>query len=456
MESPKTAQSAKPEATPQPAKRTIAESHDIESFGPIIRQGVITIVLFFGILGGWAVFGKISGAVVVPGTIKIDTERKTVQHLEGGIVEAIHVREGDKVDAGQTVITLKSATVDSSVDMANKNLILFLAARNRYQAEKGLFQTIAWERELLDLVEKYKSWDVLESERKIFEARRASYQSQSELLESQINQIIQQIIGLQEELNAEKVIIGTLAEELAAKRILSERKYLEKSQVLELERQLATHKGSHGKLRQAIAASEQEKAGLKLQKEGLTIGIIEQAAGEMNALDSKILQTREQLRPLQDAKRRLEVVAPVSGRIVGLQVHSPGGVIGPGQQLMDIVPEDAPLVAEAHIPVDKIAEVYVGQEAQAQLDAFERSTTPLIPAKVLHIAADRQEEQTSMGTVPFYLSYIQIFPESIDASDKIYLSPGMPVTIFITTRQQTILYYILEPLLRNWDRALRE
>lgn len=440
----------------KPGQHNDGKGEDQEEFASIIRQGVIVIMLFFGVLGAWVVFGKISGAVVVPGTIKIDTERKTVQHLEGGIIEAIHVREGDEVVKGQALITLRSAMVDSSVDMANKNLILFLAARNRCQAEKNLFQPISWEPELLDLVGRYESHEVLESEQKIFDARQASYRSQIDLLDSQINQLTEQSIGLGEELNAEKTIIGTLTEELAAKRTLLERRYLEKSQVLELERQLATHKGSHGRLRQAMAASEHEKNGLKLQKEGLTIGIIEQAASEINALDSKILQTREQLRPLLDTKYRLEVTAPVSGRIVGLQVHSPGGVISPGQQLMDIVPEGSPLIAEVHIPVDKIAEVHVGQEAQAQLDAFDRSTTPLIPARVLHIAADRQEEQTSMGAVPFYLSHIQVFPESVAVNDKVYLSPGMPVTIFITTGKQTILSYMLAPLLRNWDRALRQ
>ena len=155
-------------------------------------------------------------------------------------------------------------------------------------------------------------------------------------------------------------------------------------------------------------------------------------------------------------QERLDVLAPVSGRIVGLEVHSPGGVISPGQKLMDIVPEDSPLVAEVHIPVHEIADVHVGREAQAQLDAFDRSTTPLIPAKVISIAADRQEEQTSMGMVPYYLCYVQLFPESAETSREIYISPGMPVTIFITTRKQTVLSYILEPLLRNWDRALRE
>ncbi len=429
---------------------------DVEDFNPIIRQGALVVFIFFGILGGWAIFGQISGAVVVPATIKIDTERKTVQHLEGGIVDKIHVREGDKVVKGQPLVTLKSASVDSSVDMAQKNLILFLAAKNRYEAEKALFQPIVWDGELLELVRLYGNEDVLESERKIFEARQSSYTSQTRLLDTQIKQITEQIRGAQEEINAEKTIISTLAEELAAKRTLVAKRFLEKSQVLELERQLATHKGAHGRLRQTVAASEQEKAGLQLQKEGLTISIIEQAANEINALDGKIVQTREQLRPLRDTKTRLEILAPVDGRIVGLQVHSPGGVIQPGQALMDIVPEGSPLVAEAHIPVDKITEVYVGQEAQAQLDAFERNTTPMIPAKVLHIAADRQEEQTSMGNVPFYLSHIEIMPEAAEGAEQVYLSPGMPVTVFITTKKQTILSYMLEPLLRNWDRALRE
>ena len=107
------------------------------------------------------------------------------------------------------------------------------------------------------------------------------------------------------------------------------------------------------------------------------------------------------------------------------------------------------------IPVEKIADVFVGQEAQAQLDAFARSKDAMIPAKVMHIAADRQEEQTSMGMMPYYLSHVQVLPEKND-SPEVYISPGMPVTVFITTKKQTILHYMFEPLLRSWDRALRE
>ena len=445
----------KPAATPETVTRP-DDHEELEDFASIIRQGLLVLFLFFGVLGSWAVFGKISGAVVVPGTVIIDTERKTVQHLEGGIVGVIHVREGERVREGQPLISLQSVTVSSAVDMADKNLTLFLAAKNRYQAEKKLFEPIRWDEELLELVRRHGSQDVLDSEEKMFEARRASYNSQVDLLHSQITQVTQQLLGLQEEMKAERAVIAALTEELQAKRALVAERYLEKSQVLELERQLATHRGTHGKLRQAIAATRQEKSGLLLQKEGVTIGVIEQAAREINDLDSKILQIREQLRPLQDTQRRLVIAAPVSGRIVGLEVHSPGGVISPGQRLMDIVPDDSPLVAEVHIPVEKIADVFVGQEAQAQLDAFDRSVTPLVPAKVLHIAADRQEEQTSMGMVPYYLCHVRMFPESTDMPEGIYLAPGMPVTIFITTRKQTVISYIMEPLLRNWDRALRE
>lgn len=427
---------------------------EFESFSTIVKQGLIIIFIFFFVLGIWSIFGKINGAVVVPGIVKIDTERKKVQHLEGGIIDKILVREGEHVQQGQALILLKSALADSNVDMVNKNLILYLAARNRYEAEKNNFSEIKWDKELLDLIQKYKNSEVLHNEVKSFEARYDSYQSKLKLFDSQIKQLSSQIMGMREELDAENAIIRAFSEELLSKRALVKQKYLEKTQVLSLERDIAMHKGRCGQLRQSIAASEQQREGLQIQKEALVIELKKEAANNINQLDSKIIQAREQLQPLQDTKERLQIVAPVSGKIVGLQVHSAGGVIAPGQELMDIVPENSPMIAEVHIPVDKIADVYLGQEAQAQLDAFDR-TTPLIAAKVVHIAADRQEEQTGMGEVPFYLSYIQLFPESINNPD-IYISPGMPITAFITTKKKTILYYILEPLIKSWDMALRE
>lgn len=419
----------------------------------IIRQGLIVIALFFGALGVWATFGTISGAVVASGKVKIETERKTVQHLEGGIVEAILVREGEEVTVGQPLIVLESIQVDASVDMLRKQLVGLLAAHARYTAEKELRDTVAWPEELRELAAAARAEDVLANEGKIFAARRDALQGQISVLQSQIAQIDAQISGLVEQARAEQAIIGTLHEELKAKRQLFQERYLEKSQILELERMLATHQGSRGRLRESVAEARRKRDETRLRIDDARNRFMEEGANQIGKLENDILQIRERLRPLKDAKQRLTVAAPVSGRVVGLKVHSKGGVIRPGEPLLDIVPDDNPLIVEVQTPVNKITELYIGQHAQVQLDAFDTRMTPLIKAKVVYISADRMEDQRSGA--PYYTCHVEIDPQALkDAA--LYLSPGMPATVFITTTEKTVLYYMMEPLIKNWDRALRD
>ena len=432
-----------------------AESSSIENPRRIIRQGLIVIAVFFGVLGIWAAFGKISGAVVAPGKVKIETERKTVQHLEGGIVESILVREGDEVTEGQTLITLESIQVDASVDLLRKQLVANMAAYVRYQTEKELGESFVWSDELQALAKEANSEDVLANEMKIFHARRDAVTGQVSLLKSQLAQIRAQISGLEEQYKASQQVIATLEEELKAKRQLYAERYLEKSQILELERMLANNRGSRGQLRQSIAESRQRLDETRLRIEDLTNRFVEDATNNLGRLENEILQGREKIRPLENAKTRLNVVAPVTGRVVGLMVHSKGGVVRPGEPLMDIVPADNPLIVEVQVPVNKITEVYLDQFAQVQLDAFDVRTTPLIKAKVVYIAADRMEEKTYAGSMPYYPCYVQIDEQSLKDAG-VYLSPGMPATVFITTKQRTVLFYMLEPLLKNWDLALRD
>lgn len=427
----------------------------IEDPRRIIRQGLVVIILFFGVLGVWATFSEISGAVVGQGKVKIETERKTVQHLEGGIVDEILVREGDTVTAGQPLIVLESIQVDASVDMLRKQLAASLASQARYTAEKDLKKTIILSDELLSLVEQTSSNDVIANEQKIFSARRDALDGQVSLLKSQMGQLNAQISGSQEQLKAEEAILGTLEEELKAKRQLYAERYLEKSQILELERQLATHQGNRGRLRQSIAEARQKDAELRLRIEDARNRFVEDASNQLGRLDNEILQIRDRIRPLKDAKRRLQVVAPVGGRVVGLKVHSKGGVVRPGEPMLDIVPDDNPLIVEVQVPVNKVTEVYPGQEAQVQLDAFDIRITPLMKAKVSYISADRIEDKTNAGVMPYYMCYVEIDPKGLkDAA--VYLSPGMPATVFITTKKKTVLYYMLEPLIKNWSLALRE
>ena len=352
-----------------PAQHPQRES--IEDPRKIIRQGLLVVFLFFGVLGTWAVFGEISGAIVAPGKVKIETERKTVQHLEGGIVESILVREGEEVQEGQPLIVLESVQVDASENMLQKQLVALLAAQTRSAAEKELKTDFTWPAELVALAANIHSEDVLANEKKIFTARREALDGQISLLKSQIAQIDAQILGYQDQMQAEQAIIGTLNEELKAKRQLYAERYLEKSQILELERMLASHEGNRGRMRQSIAEARQKRAELLLRIEDAKNRFVEEATNQLGKLDNEILQTRERIRPLKDAKKRLQVVAPVKGRVVGLKVHSKGGVVRPGEPLMDIVPENTPLIIETQVPVNKITDVFIGQDALVQLDAFD-------------------------------------------------------------------------------------
>lgn len=428
---------------------------DVEDPSRIIRQGLLVILLFFGGLGVWAVFGEITGAVVAPGKIKIETERKTVQHLEGGIVDAILVREGEDVREGQPLIILESVQVDASANMLRKQLVTQTAAQLRAEAEKELQGNLEWPDALRVMADQAHCADVLENEYKKFHARGEALRGQISLLQSQLAQVDAQIHGYEDQIRAETRIIATLEEELKAKRQLFKERYIEKSQILELERTLAGHEGNRGSLRQSVAQARQRSAELRLRIEDLRNRFVEQATAEVNALQNEILQTRERIRPLEDARKRLQIVAPVTGRVVDLKIHSRGGVVRPGEPLMDIVPEDNPLIAEIQVPVNKITDVYIGQEALVQLDAFDTRLVPHLSAKVTYISADRLEDRTTMGAMPYYLCYVEIDPESLK-KEEVYLSPGMPATVFITTKKRSVLFYMLEPLLKSWERALRE
>jgi HlyD family secretion protein/epimerase transport system membrane fusion protein len=421
----------------------------------IIQQGLGIIVFFFGILGLWAALCRISGAIVAPGTVKIESERKTVQHLEGGIVEAILAREGEAVKEGQTLVLLESVQIEASEHMLEKMLVAHLASRERFAVEKERRTELHWSDALRRMAEDSGSEDVLDNEEKLFRARGEALRGQISLLGAQIAQIDAQIVGYREQIKAEQTIIRTLNEELRAKRQLWKERYLEKSQILELERSLAGHEGNRGRLMSSIAEAGQKDLELRLRITDAENRFVEDAVAQVARLDNEIIQTRERIRPLRDARKRLRVTAPVSGRVVDLKVHSRGGVVRAGEALMDIVPEDNPLIVETRVPVNKITEVYPGQEALVQLDAFDTRVTEHIPAKVVYVSADRLEEPTGAGVMPYYLTWVAIDTQALQKADM-YISPGMPATVFITTRERTVLYYMFESLLKGWERALRE
>ncbi len=434
------------------------QQEDLTSGNPrkAIIAGVIIIVLFFGGFGAFASFFPYSGAVIASGVVKVSKERKIVQHLEGGIVEKIFVQEGDRVEKGQVLVRLKSSAVDANVSILQGQLWFKMAQAGRMRAESRFADAIEWPEELTALKDDPKMAKILKEEEAVFQSTKKDLLGKIELYNSQIGQMKEKIIGAQEEMAAQVEIVRTLEEELEAKEELYEGRYIDKAQLLVLQRSVAEHEGRTGSLRQSIAEMGQKIDELKLRIIDLRNQYQQNAIAKLSEVGDRVYELQEKLKPNRDQKERLEIKAPVSGEVINLQVHSEeGGVIHPGQAVLEIVPEDAKLFIETMVSLQDITKIHEGQHTNVQLTAFNRRDIPPIKGNVSYISGDKLSQETPNGTSSYYLAHVEVDPESLKDSGA-YLSPGMPAACYITTETRTILKYLLDPLLQNFDRALRE
>jgi HlyD family type I secretion membrane fusion protein len=420
-----------------------------------IIAGLIIVGLFFGGFGTWAVFGKMEGAIIAPGYLKVEKNRKDVQHLEGGIVEKIWVQDGDHVVKGQKLLTLQSARIKSSVDMLKGQWQSLLATKSRLEAERNQESRITWPNALLSQKNDPEVRDLMRAEQEVFDSQRKSLNSQTHLLNTQVEQIKQQIIGLREQAASEDNIIRVLKEELNAKQELVEDRYLEKPPVLALERELASHQGRRSALKGEIAQNLERITEIRVQANDLTTRYVERATGQLSETQSKLFDLEDRIKPMIDAKKRLDIVAPASGVVVDIRVFSEGGVVKPGEVLMQIVPQKEQLIIECNVRPTDIAKVYMSQPARVELNAFNRREVDPVDGTVIYVSADSVLERTPYGEQPMYKAHVEINPKQVKAQE-LELTPGMPVTVFLSRGERTFLDYIMEPLIENFRRALRE
>lgn len=420
-----------------------------------IIAGFLVIFCFFGGIGAWSVYFPFQGAVIASGVVKVFGEKKVVQHLEGGIVDKIYIREGDKVNEGDVLIELKSSQVTANVDLLQGRLWAKLAEASRLNAEITMDSKIKWSKELLESKENEEVAQVMAKEQKIFKYRIADMQGKILLHNSQIKQLGNRIDGANEELKTQDEIIANLNEELQAKRPLFKDQYMGKSNILELERSLAQFKGRKAKLKQDIAEFFQMIQELKLRIVDIENQYRERAVSRLGEVKDIIFEVNEQIKPYLDARKRLKIKAPISGEIINLSVNSESGVIQSGMPLLEIVPADSKLIIEAQVRPQDIISVQKGQKTKVQLSAFQRKSTPPVSGKVVYISPDLISLQAYEGTVSYYVAHIEVNKKDLEDKNA-YLSPGMPVACYITTDKRSVISYLLDPLLENVDRAMRE
>ena len=420
---------------------------------PTIVAGALIIVAFFGGFGAWATLAPLESAAIALGKVGVDTRRKTVQHLEGGIVGEILVTEGTVVAAGDPLVRLEETQARATRELLEGKRLASLALEARLLAERDGHQRIAFPDPLRARAADPEVAKVIAGQTSIFESRRQALDNQTRILGRQIAQLREEIQGLEGEIAAQTTQLDLIHEETAALETLFEKGFARKPQLLELKREAAEIEGARAQNRSQIARSKQSIAEAELRIQNAHTERHTQVVEELRDVQAELDDLAERIRAADDVLTRTVIAAPVSGTVVDLQVVTRGGVIAPGEPLMDIVPSGDKLVIEAHIQPTDVDVVHPGLTAQVRLTAFNQRTTPVLEGLVERVSADSMVDERSGE--PFYLARVAL-TDGQDGLDELKLYPGMPVEVMVVTGSRTVVEYMLKPIRDSLNRALRE
>jgi HlyD family type I secretion membrane fusion protein len=417
--------------------------------------GCIIIALFFGALGGWAALAPLESAAIAPGEVAIDTKRKTIQHLEGGIIGEILVRDGDIVVAGQVLIRLEEIQSRAELGLLQGRYITASAVEARLIAERDGRKDIAFPEWLLDRLVEPEVIKTVSGQDNIFNSRRESLNHQTLILRQRIAQFEEEITGLEGQIAAENVQLKLIAEESEDVRRLVELGLARRPRLLSLEREAAALEGRRSQNLAGIARIRQSISEARLRISELQTAMVNEVVQQLSETQAELFDLADRIRASEYKLARMEVRAPIEGTIVNLQVHTLGGVIAPGAPLLDIVPSDDSLVIEARVDPGDIDVVRTGLEAHVRISAFsQRNMTP-IPGVVTYVSADRlNDERTGVG---YYVARIMLEEKDIfEALQGAKLQPGMQAEVMIATGTRTALDVIISPISDSFNRAFRE
>jgi HlyD family type I secretion membrane fusion protein len=424
---------------------------DLDDARPLVRSGLLAIALGAAAFGAWAAFAPLSGAIIAPGYVKVDLNRKVVQHQEGGTVRAIRVRDGDRVKQGQELLVLDDVRIDAQLDLLRTQLDAERAKAARLEAERAYAAKPAFPRELVSRKSDPKVEEQLARELTLFRARRDALETQIAVLRKQIEETQRELAALSEQLTAEERALKLQKEELAANQRLLEQGYVQKTRVLTLHRAVAEYEARHGEHRAQLSQARQRVQELELRILSMRNSYAQSAADELKESTSRIFDLEERIRPSRDAAQRQRIAAPIDGEVVGLRVFSVGAVVGPRDVLMEIVPEEKRLIVEARIRPEDINHVRSGAAADVRLTAYKQRTTPLVQGTVTYVSGDRLVE--SQTGVPYYVMHVDVPPEALG---DLKLQAGMPAEVFVRTDERTTFDYLLAPVTSYFRRAMRE
>ncbi|ATV16445.1 HlyD family type I secretion periplasmic adaptor subunit [Pseudomonas syringae] len=417
----------------------------------IRRIGVAIVLVTFGLFGTWAALAPLGNAVYGTGVVMVQSYRKTVQHLEGGIVKELLARDGDTVHRDDPLIVLDDSQLRSQFESTRNQLISTQAREARLRAERDELPAIP--PLTISGTDSQRAKEAIEGEEQVFRTRKNSRLTEISVQRERIGQLKQQIIGLRDMIRTKVSLEKSYSSEITELKDLLSQGFVDKQRLLEQERKLDMLKSEVSDHESTITKTQLQISETELQIIQLNKNFSSEVAKELSDVQAKVFDLQETASALEDRLSRIVIRAPEDGMVLDMKVHTIGGVVGPGTPLLDIVPESSELVVEAHVAINDIDRISIGKLTDVHFSAFNSATTPVIEGIVTRISADRLKDEAGE---PYYLVRVKLTEKGLKRLGDRKLQPGMPAEVLINAGERTMLQYLLKPASNVFIKSMIE
>lgn len=420
---------------------------------PIRIIGLMVLLSTLGVFGAWAYLAPIDGAALAPGFVAVKSHKKTVQHLDGGIVSQLLVKDGDIVKQGDLLLTLDGTENKAQLEIARSQFITLSAQVARLEAERDGKPVVVYP-DALDDAADLRIVEAKRAENQLFAARKNAHEGEMAVLTQRLGQLNSKIAGLKGQRSSKQELVASYSEEAADLKELLAEGFADKQRLRDTERNSIMNKGEIASLSSEIATGQIQIGETKLEILQLERKHQEDVAAKLSEAQTGLYDVNQRMLATKDKVVRIDIKAPVSGRVMGMAMHTVGGVILPGHTILDIVPQQDELIIDAQVSPLDIDRVSIGLVAEVRFTAFKQAVTPVIEGKMIGLSADRLIEEKT-GT-PYYQAEIELTPESYQKMAHLELIPGMPVEVLIKTGERTAFEYLTKPIGNAFARAFIE
>jgi HlyD family secretion protein/epimerase transport system membrane fusion protein len=419
------------------------------------RAGTIALCAFLAFVIAWSTLAPISSAAIAPGVISPVGSRKTVQHLEGGIIDRILVQDGSEVKVGDPLILLEDTMARASYQLIRTQYYTRAAQQARLIALQAGADHIVFPDWLLAKARDRETFEILASQRNLLVTQQRAHADRKAVLAKRMEQLEKEIEGLNAQIEGQTRQLSLIQKEIKGVEHLVKKGLERTPRLLSLQRAEAEIGATRGANYALISKTEQAIGQTKLELIAADTTLQNEVAEQLSSVQSELAAAGERMAASEDILNRIQISAPVSGKVVELKFHTPGGIIGPGQAILDILPEDEDLIIEARVSPMDIDVVSQGLEAQVHLSALAQRNLPQITGIVRHVSADRLVDPVT--GMPYFKTTVEISHETLAAlGDDIVLTSGMPAEVMIVTGEETLLGYLFEPIKDTLRRSFRE